>query len=277
MQNDMFYLQDESSDYFTQDFWEENDPYDQPEWAEAPSEMVKELWPEIQSEGMFQSEWREVQPGDVTLPVWAEAAAGVLPPPSMREVPVTITAAEPGRGHAWILTPSQRPWMQGHWFVPGTRIEIFASPAPGFAFSHWTFINPFTGRSFSDVREAMVITVWGELNILAYFVARRPIPPPRPPIIGRPPIPPGPPFIPPRPPGPPRPPIRPVPPILPPRPPVPPPRPPFNPPRPPGTRPPVPPPRPPMRPTPPRPEPIRPGGPRAATLSETPVNPIISV
>ena len=144
---------------------------------------------------------------------------GKLPPtqvPIMKEFSVTIGTANSSRGYAWILTVSQRPDLQGHWFAPGTRVEIFASPAPGFIFSHWTFTNLSTGNVTSDRREIMTFIVRGHTAIVAHFS-----PAPRPPVRPVPPI--G--TLPPTP----RPPVRPVPPI--------------------GTLPPTP--RPPVRPVPP--------------------------
>lgn len=156
----------------------------------------------------------------------------------IREFSVTIHSAQPGAGHAWILTPSHRQDIRAHWFLPGTRIEIHASPAPGFAFSHWTIFDSTENRFFTDRRPTTALIVWGHLTIQAHFVRLLPPPPPRPPIIihprppvppPRPPVPPPPrpqprPPIPPRPPVPPRPPIRPIPPgpaPIPPRPPAP--------------------------------------------------------
>ncbi|MCL2197587.1 MAG: hypothetical protein FWB80_01560 [Defluviitaleaceae bacterium] len=164
-----------------------------------------------------------------TVPVWAESSnhtatsqtaalqsaaifprppIGIIPPQQIREVSVTISVAQPGMGQAWILTASHRPHLLGHWFIPGTRVEIFASPAPGFAFSHWAFINPTTGRFTTDRRQSMALTVWGHLAIQAHFVRRAPVPP-RPPVAppARPPV--RPPIMPP----PARPPAFPVPPI----------------------------------------------------------------
>ena len=141
---------------------------------------------------------------------------GVLPPsnpPVLNLFSVSIGTANPAMGHAWILTPSQRPNVQGHWFAPRSRVEIFASPAPGFVFSHWTFTNHTTGNITVAHQAVMAFIVWGHTVVTAHFA---PIPRPRPPV--RPPIRPVPPI------GttPPRPPVRPIPPIgtTPPRPPV---------------------------------------------------------
>ena len=117
----------------------------------------------------------------------------------MREFSVSIGTAESFWGNAWILTPSQRPDLQGHWFAAGTRIEIAASPAPGHFFTHWTFNNLSTGNITTDTREVMAFTIHGNTIVLAHFSSRshvHPVPP-----IGRPPIAP-----PPRHPHPPRPP-----------------------------------------------------------------------
>ena len=176
----------------------------------------------------------------------------------MREFSVSIGTIDSFTGNAWILTPSQRPELQGHWFVPGTRIEIFASPAPGYVFTHWTLNNLSTGNIVNDAREIMELTVRGNTIIVAHFSLRSPITP-HPPIVRpplhRPPVTPVPPH---RPPAGPRPPIGTPPSHRPPVTPVPPPRPPAGP-RPPiGTPPshrppttPVPPPRPPVSPIPP--------------------------
>ena len=228
--------------------WEESmDNMDSP-WDFHESE-VDPRW-DVQSNEV-DSIWDEPAVS-VSQQIWPAPPIDIIPPHHAREVSVTIRVVEPAMGHAWILTRSHHPNLPGHWFVPGTRVEIAASPAPGFVFSHWTFINPQTGRFFTDRREVMAFTVHGHLVIQAHFSRR--LPAPRPPIITRPPRPPippprplapRPPFHPPRPPAPPpRPPVT-RPPVPLPSPPVPPPRPPA-----PSPRPPVPPPRPPVFPVP---------------------------
>ena len=118
----------------------------------------------------------------------------------MREFSVSIGTADSFMGNAWILTPSQRPDLQGHWFAPGTRVEIFASPAPGHVFTHWTFNNLSTGNITTDTREVMVFTVLGNTIVLAHFspfLPVHPIPPIGRPPVHRPPVAPVPPHRPP--------------------------------------------------------------------------------
>ena len=150
-----------------------------------------------------------------TVPVIAGQPRRPVPPHRrplpMREVSVTIRSANPSMGNAWILTPSQRPNLHGHWFVPGSRVHIFASPAPGFVFSHWTFHNLSSGNVTVSRTGNTVFIVHGPTAITAHFSPLRP--PPRPPV-PRPPVRPRPPVHPPRPP------VRPRPPAHPPRPPV---------------------------------------------------------
>ena len=147
----------------------------------------------------------------VDVPVQRMQPRRPAPPahlPVMREFSVSLGTADSTRGHAWILTPSQRPELEGHWYTPGTRVEIFASPAPGNIFTHWTLTNLSTGNVTTDRREVMAFTLRGHMAIEAHFSPRppaRPVPPIGRPPTHRPPVRPVPPAH--------RPPVRPVPPI----------------------------------------------------------------
>jgi len=139
------------------------------------------------------------------------------PAPVVRDFFVSIGTVNPTRGFAWVLTPSHRPGQLGNWFAPNTRVEIAASPSPGFVFSHWTLINLSTGNIATDRRAALAFAIRGHMVIEAHFLQQQPVRPPVPP---RPPVRPVPPIAPaPRPPVRPpsgvmpRPPVRPVPPI----------------------------------------------------------------
>jgi|GEM_PF-3458400 len=181
---------------------------------------------------------QDIQPSDAPVPsnvpldsptdLMAQRVQPIrpVPPihvPGIRAFSVSIGTVDSTRGHAWILTPSQRPDLRGHWFAPGTRVEIFASPAPGNIFTHWTLTNLSTGNVTRVARDFIAFNIRGHMAIEAHFSPRlpvRPVPPiaPLPPIRPVPPIAPRPPIR-PMPPIAPRPPVRPVPPIAP-RPPV---------------------------------------------------------
>ena len=126
-------------------------------------------------------------PTDITAqtvqPIRPVPPIGILPPnqvPAMRQFSVSIGTADSAIGYAWILTPSQRSDLEGHWFTPGTRVEIFASPATGYVFTHWTFTNLSTGTVTNDKREIMAFTIRGHMIIEAHFARQspvRPVPP----------------------------------------------------------------------------------------------------
>ena len=108
---------------------------------------------------------------------------GILPPnqvPTKKEFSITIDTADSSMGYAWILTAPQRPDLQGHWFAAGSRAEIFASPAPGYFFTHWSLTNLSTGHVTNSTREIMTFIVRGNMAIVAHFSPHspvRPVPP----------------------------------------------------------------------------------------------------
>ncbi|MCL2356133.1 MAG: hypothetical protein FWC70_03080 [Defluviitaleaceae bacterium] len=96
----------------------------------------------------------------------------------MREFSVMVVSAQPAAGHAQILTPARRNDLRGNWYLLGTRIEIHATPNPGFAFSHWTIFNASANSFFTDRRPTMTLVVRGHIRIQAHFVRLAPPPPP---------------------------------------------------------------------------------------------------
>jgi hypothetical protein len=73
-------------------------------------------------------------------------------------------------GFAWILTTPPN-WEDGYWFEAGAMIDIFASPNPGYNFSHWIIENYVTGQYVKNTNWITSIPVLNHLIIRAYFEA----------------------------------------------------------------------------------------------------------